>query len=192
MGQYTGNMGKTINITGQRFGFWVAKKPGEKTKHGQTQWLCTCECGKEKLVTLNSLRTGNSTSCGCNHAPDLRDKKFGKLLVVRVDATKNNGRRYWECRCCCGNLITATTYQLRNKIVTCCNKCPSLEKSEPGKSILTSWPSNNQKYPNHARLKEIIERKLNDLKILRDQCEIIDMEIAQTISNLYPEEKRLF
>jgi hypothetical protein len=183
-------MGKTINITEQRFGFWVAKKPGEKNKNGQTQWLCVCECGKEKLVTLNSLRTGNSTSCGCNHAPNLHEKKFGKLLVLKIDVTKTGGRRHWECQCRCGNLITATTYQLRNKIVTSCGRCPS-EKSVT-KSIITTLSCDDQKYPDHAKLKEIIEAKLNDLRILKERCEMIDMEIAQTISNLYPMEKSSF
>jgi hypothetical protein len=28
-------------------------------------WKCRCNCGKEKSVLLNSLKTGNTTSCGC-------------------------------------------------------------------------------------------------------------------------------
>ena len=116
-------MGKFIDITDQRFGFWVAKTLGPKNKNGHTQWLCKCECGKEKLVTLNSLRTGNSTSCGCNHAPNLENEKFGKLSIIKLDTTKNDGRRRWFCQCDCGTTISATTYQLRNDKIKSCGSC---------------------------------------------------------------------
>jgi len=118
-------MGKLIDISGQRFGFWLAKSLGPKNKNGQTQWLCRCECGKEKLVTLNSLRTGNSTSCGCNHTPNLEKEKFGKLTVLALDNIKCDGRRRWVCQCECDRIITATTYQLRNHKITSCDSCRS-------------------------------------------------------------------
>jgi hypothetical protein len=30
-----------------------------------SKWLCTCECGKEKIVLGRSLTSGNTKSCGC-------------------------------------------------------------------------------------------------------------------------------
>lgn len=112
-------MGKFIDLKNQRFGFWVVLELAGKNKNGQTQWLCQCECGGKKIVTANSLRTGNSTSCGCNHTPDLTNEKFGQLTVEKLDS-KNNGRRYWICQCNCGQKITASTYQLRNGLITSC------------------------------------------------------------------------
>jgi hypothetical protein len=113
-------MGKLINITDQRFGFWVVKARGDNAKNGHTQWLCVCECGNEKLVTSNSLRSGNSTSCGCNHTPDLVGQKFGKLKVIQLEVSEDKTRRYWLCQCKCGNTITVSTYKLREKYTTSC------------------------------------------------------------------------
>lgn len=30
-----------------------------------SMWRCLCECGKETIVSLSALRTGNTQSCGC-------------------------------------------------------------------------------------------------------------------------------
>lgn len=30
-------------------------------------YLCRCECGNEKIIRLNSLKSGNTVSCGCFH-----------------------------------------------------------------------------------------------------------------------------
>lgn len=124
MGKIT-SMSNFINLRGQRFGFWMVIEQGEKNSKSQTQWLCECECGIRKLVTSNSLRTGNSTSCGCNHAPNLEGKVFGDLTVLKLDtSSKNNsGRRQWLCECKCSNIITTNTYQLRNDLIKSCDQC---------------------------------------------------------------------
>lgn len=57
-------MGKLVDLTGQSFGRWtVLNREGKKG--GFVSWLCRCECGKRNVVASNSLRTGNSKSCGC-------------------------------------------------------------------------------------------------------------------------------
>lgn len=40
----------------------------EPKKAGDTaySWLCRCECGTEKLVKGQSLKNGDTTSCGCH------------------------------------------------------------------------------------------------------------------------------
>jgi hypothetical protein len=114
-------MGKLIDITNQRFGFWVARKLINKTASGQTQWLCECECGAKKPVTLNSLRSGNSTSCGCNHAPNLTNKTFGNLFVLdRQISNDKTAKKYWIARCKCGLLARANTNELINGKITSC------------------------------------------------------------------------
>lgn len=60
-------MGKRLDITGQRFGRLVAIRPVERKNSNLTYWLCKCDCGKEKEISLGSLRRGNSKSCGCWH-----------------------------------------------------------------------------------------------------------------------------
>lgn len=53
------------DITGKRFGRLVAVEPvGKSDSHG-VLWKCICDCGKERNVRLQYLKTGGTTSCGC-------------------------------------------------------------------------------------------------------------------------------
>ena len=57
-------MGKFIDLTGQKFErLTVIKRYGRR--HSHVLWLCVCDCGNEIVVDSNSLRTGNTRSCGC-------------------------------------------------------------------------------------------------------------------------------
>ena len=56
-----------INELGHRYGSWVVLARCPNSKDHQANWHCKCDCGKESIVTGNSLRTGSSTSCGCRH-----------------------------------------------------------------------------------------------------------------------------
>jgi hypothetical protein len=125
-------MSKLINLAGQRFGFWLVKM--RVHNHNKiVQWLCLCDCGKEKIVTTNSLRSGNSTSCGCNHCPDLTGLVFGSITVSSLNI-KNFSKRYWNCQCTCGLNLVLTTNQIRNKT----NVCQHLRnfKKEPTSQLL--------------------------------------------------------
>lgn len=57
-------MAKFLDITGDKYGKLVVLEYGYK-KDKKNYWKCVCECGKETTVSINSLRTGNSKSCGC-------------------------------------------------------------------------------------------------------------------------------
>jgi hypothetical protein len=58
-------MSKRLEITGQRFGrlavIGFAKIDGRRRAH----WLCRCDCGNEVVVRGQSLRSGDTQSCGC-------------------------------------------------------------------------------------------------------------------------------
>jgi hypothetical protein len=56
---------RRIDETGKRYGSWMVLKRSENSKTGAVRYLCRCSCGKEKLVQVNSLRNGDSRSCGC-------------------------------------------------------------------------------------------------------------------------------
>ena len=57
-------MGQFIDLTGQRFGKLTVIHRVENIGV-KTAWLCKCDCGNELVVISNSLRTGNTKSCGC-------------------------------------------------------------------------------------------------------------------------------
>ena len=60
-------MGKTIDITNQRFGRLIALYPVGSTpqSQGKTCWFCQCDCGQTHVVVNTSLRRGLTHSCGC-------------------------------------------------------------------------------------------------------------------------------
>lgn len=42
---------KTVeDLSGMRFSKLVVLKRSENTKKGDSQWLCKCDCGKEKII----------------------------------------------------------------------------------------------------------------------------------------------
>lgn len=66
------------DISGKKFGRWTVLCVGTPgTKHIRIKWLCRCDCGNEKQVPSNSLKTGKSLSCGCL-AKELNRKRMDK------------------------------------------------------------------------------------------------------------------
>lgn len=41
-------------------------------KFGKAIWLCSCECGKEKMLNASAIKAKLTTSCGCNKQKSLR------------------------------------------------------------------------------------------------------------------------
>lgn len=82
---------KHEDITGQRFGKLVVIRY-EKNKKS---WLCKCDCGNERYISISALKKGERTSCGCkrmNKYNDLKkDSRFKRLYGVY---TKIIGRCY--------------------------------------------------------------------------------------------------
>lgn len=51
------------DITGQKFGKLTAVKKVGSNKHFQTQWLCRCDCGGQKIALSHLLKSGDVKSC---------------------------------------------------------------------------------------------------------------------------------
>lgn len=95
-----------LDLTGVRFGKLVCLRPcEERDAHGNTQWVCRCDCGNTCVAVLHQLRSGYKKSCGCLSHPPLKDyvgKRFHHLVVTEY-AGKRNGIHRWKCICDCGN-----------------------------------------------------------------------------------------
>lgn len=100
-------MGKFIDLTGQKFGRLTVIKRAENIGR-YSAWLCKCDCGKEKIINGNSLKSGLTRSCGCisrgrqgKHCVDLiRTKLYGvwrsmksRCSNPKVPVFKNYGGR---------------------------------------------------------------------------------------------------
>lgn len=112
-------MRSALDITGSQYGFWTVIKRMNNSANGKTQWLCRCDCGTEKPINTNSLRTGNSTSCGCNNRDDLRNKRFGDIAVLHPD--HSSGKRQWRCVCSCGRTFVVSAGALKSGSIKSCD-----------------------------------------------------------------------
>lgn len=52
-------------LIGQRFGKLTVIRLVNFNKHHQRRILCLCDCGNEKIVLANKIKTGQTSSCGC-------------------------------------------------------------------------------------------------------------------------------
>ncbi len=97
------HMPKLISLIGQKFGQLEVKAKAENSR-GRTSWRCLCDCGNFIDVIGNSLRTGNTQSCGCLHKEQLsqRNYKHGLSKSPEHDiwrsmiqrCTNKNNKRY--------------------------------------------------------------------------------------------------
>lgn len=59
------------DMVGERYGMLTVLWKGGTSTTG-TKWVCKCDCGNYVEVRGNSLRNGNTKSCGC-----MRGRKIG-------------------------------------------------------------------------------------------------------------------
>ena len=72
-------MPKKLDLTGQRFGRLVVLEEAPK-KNNKIVWYCKCNCGNEKIISSNNLRSGTTKSCGCLNIEKAKERqtKHGK------------------------------------------------------------------------------------------------------------------
>lgn len=75
-------------------------------------WLCECECGNFSKVTTQSLRSGNSKSCGC----------YGKEILIQRSTTH-------------GMSHTKVFYVWASMIDRCCNENEKRYEDYGGRGI---------------------------------------------------------
>jgi hypothetical protein len=132
------NRARTHDLVGQRFGNLqvVARHGWTSGKRSEPAWLCICDCGNEKIASGNALRANPGTrSCGCFKRSVGKDnliniasgQRFAKLTVIGRSQRKDSKRTvFWDCRCDCGNLCTASGPRLRNGTSKSCG-CLKIE-----------------------------------------------------------------
>ena len=103
------------DLTGQRFGRLVVISHEGSDKFHNALWRCRCDCGNEVIVKSNSLRYGDTRSCGCLHSENLVGQRFGRLLVVERLKERSPRRNVrYRCLCDCGNEVTVISSDLKS------------------------------------------------------------------------------
>jgi len=54
-----------VDHSGKVFNFWTVLNSEGRDRHNQALWRIQCVCGVEKVQPINSIRRGDSKSCGC-------------------------------------------------------------------------------------------------------------------------------
>lgn len=121
-----------LDIKGQKFGRWTAIEKVKKDKRNNWIWRCVCECGTERLLTVHTLISGGSKSCGClkselthkRQFKSLIGKRFGKLVVQEQVADHiypdGSHRAKYRCLCDCGGITEVTSISLTSGSVRSC------------------------------------------------------------------------
>lgn len=99
-----------------KYNRWTILQKFKDSKTKRIKAECVCDCGNKKVVDFYTILSGKSKSCGCLQKErtakarriDLKNKKFGKLLVLY----RNKTNPKWVCKCDCGKIINVTTSNL--------------------------------------------------------------------------------
>ncbi|MBN1827718.1 MAG: hypothetical protein JW884_01050 [Deltaproteobacteria bacterium] len=111
------------DLTGRRFDRLLVVGYMGHDRHGHDRWLCHCDCGNRRYITIGSRLKGGQSKrigCGCliteDRFPriDITGRRFGRLVAVRYERGK------WICRCDCGALTTAMVTSLRKGLKKSC------------------------------------------------------------------------
>lgn len=92
-----------INESGNRYTRLLVIKFAY-TKNGKAYWHCKCDCGNEVDVTADSLRRGNTKSCGCLHREIMSNvnvshrmsdtRQFNIFLNIKQRCNNHNCKSY--------------------------------------------------------------------------------------------------
>ena len=118
---FGGIMPKTVDLTGKKFGKLTVLRRIESDSKNH-KWECKCDCGNVVLMEGRYLQDGLITNCGCakedpvekivgRKAKDLTGRVYGRLTVL--ERVRNmDACVMWKCRCSCGQLTAASSYDL--------------------------------------------------------------------------------
>ena len=169
------------DLSGKTFDkLYIIGKSPNKTKTGHLLWECRCECGKICERTTTSLRKNRGHSCGCYEMERLNSlqcenligKKFRLLTVIDIDKNKIDStkkRRYWICKCECGNTISVPTNSLTGGHTS---SCGCLKTSIGEYQIESILKENNVKYKKEYSIKELNYKRF-DVAIINEEEKVI-------------------
>lgn len=122
--------------------------------------LFKCDCGKEKEINLGNVRVGLVKSCGClrgqTRGHNLLNNKYGKLTVLsKAESRTKKGktRRFWTCKCECGQEKEVLGEALLRGMTKSCG-CERYQTGEAHHNFKHGFRS----HPLYSRLMHMIER----------------------------------
>lgn len=88
------------NYIGKKFGKLTIIKYEFIDKYYCKHYLCKCDCGKEKIININNVKSGKTKSCGCNYKEVLGNlyKKSNKYRFYKnyiIGYTTNSNKKFY-------------------------------------------------------------------------------------------------
>ena len=154
-------MSRTINETGNKYGFLTVIERDGSNPQGKAVWLCQCDCGNLVQATGISLRNGTTKSCGCYQrlrtsettTKNLIGQTIGNFTVLEsIMGTKYGQRHKWRCRCnLCGNeKAYIQTDNLQHQ-----ESCGCLTESKGSRKIKEILEQNNISFIQEKRFSDL-------------------------------------
>lgn len=80
------NTKNVINMLGKTFGHLTVIARDGSDHRGEAKWLCQCDCGYSQPISVlgSNLRTGHTTSCGCDRRSKGEQKIANILLKNQI------------------------------------------------------------------------------------------------------------
>jgi hypothetical protein len=154
---------RVIDLTGQRFGKLTVLRRVENDRQGKARWACVCECRQDTVVSSDSLRSGNTQSCGC-----WGRTKLAQSRLRHGHARKSAGSKLYKAWCHLkSRCLTPTDHKYPcygGRGITVCERWV---KGEDGKSGFECFAADMGPHPGEGWS---IDRKDNDGPYSPDNC----------------------
>ena len=123
-------MPKFEDLAGKRFGRWTVIERAEDKRDSRgypiVVYRCRCDCGTEREIYANSLRSGRSKSCGCL-LKEISAKNAKALFSTHGDS-KSRLYKIWACmRKRCENKNASNYANYGGRGITVCDEWSSFE-----------------------------------------------------------------
>lgn len=97
---------KRLELAGKQFSKLKVLR-FDTIRNNKSFWICLCQCGKNKSIAGHYLKSGNTKSCGCkkanqikwlNYAHGMRRTRFYRIWtgIKQRIYNKNLGRSYFD------------------------------------------------------------------------------------------------
>lgn len=126
------------DLTGKKFGMLTAiEKVKSNDDSHKSYWKWQCECGNQKIIRADSVKSGYVKSCGCLNKKNQLDipegSRYGKLTVIKKVGQNKQNYIMYKCKCDCGNTVIVKGSSLyRGATQSCgCIATERIKKMQP-------------------------------------------------------------